>query len=156
MDQIGDRAVKGAGRLHLVFGPEYAGLSNEVLELCQICCNISTDPGHHSLNLAQAVLLGTHAVRRASLDLTSASWSGEREPSATLGDIDHLMGDVSDALRFIEFFKFEGAERSIASVLRSVLLRADLDKREVGTLRGVFTEIVNFSLRRGIARPEDR
>jgi len=156
VDQIEDTVAKGAGRLHLVFGPEYAGLSNEVLELCQICCTVSTDPGHHSLNLAQAVLLGTHAVRRASLDLTRASWTGEREPSATLGDVDALMGDVSDALRFIEFFKFDGAERSMGAVLRSILLRADLDKREIGTLRGIFTEMVNFSRRQGVPNPDER
>src|SRR4026208_1505544 len=46
-----------SGPVAIVAGREDRGLTNAELDLCSALVTISTDPGHHSLNLAQAVAI---------------------------------------------------------------------------------------------------
>ena len=154
-DKITEWLPTGDNRLHLVFGPEYAGLSNEDLDLCQACVQIATDSSYHSLNLAQAVLLGCYTVRRAA-GLTESDTDGvPGEAGATLSDLEDLMQDTVAALQFIEFFKYPGAARHIEGTLRQIFGRARLDQREVKILRGIFNEVIGFGRRSGLGDPPE-
>ncbi len=50
-----DAAVSGP--VAMIAGREDSGLTNAELDLCHALVTISTDPGHRSLNLAQAVAI---------------------------------------------------------------------------------------------------
>ncbi|MEZ5653834.1 MAG: RNA methyltransferase [Burkholderiaceae bacterium] len=54
-----------AASVAVVFGTERTGLSIAEAQLCQRICSIETDPGHTSLNLAQAVQLAAYVLREA-------------------------------------------------------------------------------------------
>jgi tRNA/rRNA methyltransferase len=135
----------GNGRLCLVFGQEDRGLSNEALDRCNGYVCIATDPEHHSLNLAQAVLLGCYAARRAdgvaARGTATSDWQSEHPPT-TNEQLEGLIGQVQQTLDAVDFFKFEGAETSVMRSLRAVFSRSGLDERELQILRGVFAEIL--------------
>ncbi|MDC6625647.1 tRNA (cytosine(32)/uridine(32)-2'-O)-methyltransferase TrmJ, partial [Leclercia adecarboxylata] len=61
-----EQAASG-GEVALVFGREYAGLTNEELQRCQYHVHIPSDPQFSSLNLAAAVQVLTYEVRMAWL-----------------------------------------------------------------------------------------
>ena len=50
--------ARGGGEVALVFGREYAGLTNEELQRCQYHVHIPSNPEFSSLNLAAGQLLG--------------------------------------------------------------------------------------------------
>ena len=59
--------VEQGGQVALVFGREYAGLTNEELQRCHFHVHIPSDPEFGSLNLAAAVQVLTYEVRMAWL-----------------------------------------------------------------------------------------
>ncbi len=158
LEQLIDRlpaALEGhSGRVHLVFGREDFGLPNEVLDMCDAYVSIQTEADYSSLNLAQAVLLGCHALRRTALDLGEVRAArDEGEPLAGRAALDGLMDDAVVALEAIEFFKYEGARAAMTRTLRGIFSRARLDEREARTLRGMFNEVVGFIARRPSRSP---
>ena len=184
LEQLIDRlpaALEGhSGRVHLVFGREDFGLPNEVLDMCDAYVSIQTEADYSSLNLAQAVLLGCHALRRTALDLGEVGQHhparvvqqglhqrvpglvvsvepmqhpATGEPLAGRAALDGLMDDAVVALEAIEFFKYEGARAAMTRTLRGIFSRARLDEREARTLRGMFNEVVGFIARRPSRSP---
>ena len=129
------------GRISLVFGREDSGLPNEVLGLCHCFVSIGTVVDYRSLNLAQAVLLGCHAVRRASMGASPKMESTESADSATLAQVDGLMSHTDEVLELLEFFKFAGARDSVLHKLRVLISRANPTAAEVQLLRGICAEI---------------
>ncbi|MEZ5660722.1 MAG: TrmH family RNA methyltransferase [Burkholderiaceae bacterium] len=63
----------------IIFGTERTGLSITEAQRCQRLCQIDTDPGHTSLNLAQAVQLAAFVLREAAL------LGGARRPAGEAG-----------------------------------------------------------------------
>ena len=59
--------VEQGGEVALVFGREYAGLTNEELQRCHYHVHIPSDPEFSSLNLGAAVQVLTYEVRMAWL-----------------------------------------------------------------------------------------
>lgn len=128
------------GRISLVFGREDSGLPNDVLGLCHCFVTIETAVVYRSLNLAQAVLLGCHAVRRASMAVSPKVTSSDSIDAATLAHVDGLMAHAAEVLELLEFFKFEGARDSILYKLRVLISRAKPTTAEVQLLRGICAE----------------
>src|SRR3954466_8616608 len=54
--------ASAAGSVAIIAGREDSGLTNAELDLCHALVTISTDPGHRSLNLAQAVALMAYEI----------------------------------------------------------------------------------------------
>ncbi len=61
------RQAEQGGEVALVFGREYAGLTNEELQRCHFHVHIPSDPQFSSLNLAAAVQVLAYEVRMAWL-----------------------------------------------------------------------------------------
>jgi TrmH family RNA methyltransferase len=147
---VAKQRLPAEGRLLMLFGREDFGLPNEALDRCDLLASIDTAEAYRSINLAQAVLLAAYEFRRAS-------WQdAPDEPPPTREAISHqafagLIDQLDNCLDFIEFFKFPGARTSILRTLGEVFKRAQLSKRELSTLRGVFAEVVGFGLRSGIS-----
>ncbi|MFL5401317.1 MAG: RNA methyltransferase, partial [Gemmatimonadales bacterium] len=95
-----------AGPVAIIAGREDSGLTNAELDLCHALVTISTDPGHRSLNLAQAVAIMAYEVWKAQggESLPVKPPRNQAEP-ATSTQLEELFADWSRALWAIDFFK---------------------------------------------------
>jgi tRNA (cytidine32/uridine32-2'-O)-methyltransferase len=140
--------ASSAGPVAIVAGREDSGLTNAELDLCHALVTISTDPGHRSLNLAQAVGI-----------MAYESWNargGEEVPlkpprhlaaPATSAQLEQLFADWTAALWAVDFFKTRQSE-SVMRSFREMVHRAGLDGREASLLRAMGIEVVRFLGRR--------
>lgn len=67
--------------IHIVFGPEDAGLSAEDIQHANFCCSIPTYGENSSLNLAQATLLALF-IARSVLGGERTKLDGQQKPKA--------------------------------------------------------------------------
>jgi TrmH family RNA methyltransferase len=132
--------LAGDGRLAVVFGPEAEGLRNDELALCHVRVHIPTDPAHHSLNLAQAVLLIVYELRLASL-AAEAEPPAPAAPRASSGDVEATLDDLRAALLAIGYLNPANPEAILAE-LRGLGARAGLTAREATLLRGMARQIL--------------
>lgn len=147
-------SAEGTGPVALLFGREDKGLSNEALDLCHRTCIIPTNPGHASLNLAQAVLLMSYELWMTAAGREQAFKPPRRDaPPPTVELLEVLFADAERALWAIDFFKTRNTE-SVMRTLRELVRRADVDQREAGFLRAISLEIVKYLKRAGVY--EDR
>jgi TrmH family RNA methyltransferase len=132
------------GHVAIVAGREDSGLTNEELDACHALVTISTDPGHTSLNLAQAVGIMAYEswLARDGDDLPLKPPRRTAGP-ATQEQLEQLFADWERALGAIDFFKTRQPQHVMRS-LREVLFRAELDGREASLLRAMGIEVVRF------------
>ena len=140
----------------LVFGREYAGLTNEELQRCQFHVHIPTNPDFSSLNLAAAVQVLSYEVRMAWLaaqgqptkvekfEVTSVR-SGQL---ATADELEHFYGHLQSTLVEIGFLDPQ-KPRHLMARLRRLFSRSAVNKSEMNILRGILTETQNAA--RGLA-----
>jgi tRNA/rRNA methyltransferase len=127
-------------KVGIVFGPEDTGLVDEDLLLCQLLARIPTDPGAHSINLAQAVMLVCYELHLSRL---------EREPSripklASVEEVEAMYQQLEKALREIGFLHADNA-RHMMFRLRRLLGRAGLEHSDVTILRGIARQVAWYS-----------
>lgn len=133
------------GNVAIVFGREDRGLSNEALDRCHEVLVIPTDPGHSSLNLAQAVLLVSYELLLAGGTSAESLPSGKRSLGpATAAELEEMYGALEEGLARIRFFKARKPE-SVMRVLRTVLGRTGLDAHEARLLRSIGYEVRNWT-----------
>lgn len=119
-------ARSAEGRTAIVFGDERSGLTNEDLERCHDLSAIPTAAAQPSLNLAQAVVVYAHEVRRAAGDGgAAAARAPEAATDAELGRVEEAL---REALRGAGFLA--GPERHAVRDLLATLRRARLARRE--------------------------
>jgi tRNA/rRNA methyltransferase len=130
-----ERAAQGPAAI--VFGPEDSGLSNRDLKQCQRLSSADTSEDYASLNLAQAVLLYCHEVRRAA-----ASVPGKERESvpAPAGDTEFLFERLEAALLRIGFLNPQNPDHIMLAV-RRLFGRAALEPFEVRLLLGMARQI---------------
>jgi TrmH family RNA methyltransferase len=141
------------GRVAIVAGREDSGLTNDELDACHALVTISTDPGHPSLNLAQAVGIMAYEswLARGGDDLPLKPPRRQAGP-ATQEQLEQLFSDWERTLSTIDFFKTRQPEHVMRS-LREVMFRAELDGREASLLRAMGIEVVRFLERERAAAP---
>jgi TrmH family RNA methyltransferase len=125
----------------LVFGPEVGGLNNDELALCTLLVTIPAAPEHPTLNLAQAVLLIAYELFRG-VTPGPATPRADPDAPATAAAIAALFEQWRALLRkggFARDKSFAGASRD----LRSLLVRAAPNEREVRMLRGIARRLDN-------------
>lgn len=131
------------GPVALVFGREDAGLTNEELDRCQLIVNISTNPEHRSLNLAQAVAIMAYEVWGArGGDALPFKRPRRRAHAATAEQLETLFADWQVALDGLDFFKARN-DQAVMRSFREMFFRADLDAREAALLRAVGLEVAH-------------
>lgn len=143
------------GPVALVFGREDRGLSNEALDLCHRVAVIPTDAEYSSLNLAQAFLV-------IAYELHLASGVGEPLPEgrratrpATLEELERMYGALRGGLSRIKFFKGTRKPDSVIRTLRTILGRAELDRRESKLIQAIGFEVGHYMDRHSIGAPRD-
>lgn len=133
-------------RVAYLFGREDHGLPNEALDRCDVQITIPTAPSYRSLNLAQAVLLLLWEAFRAQEIAESEAGQFAIDTSfepAPHEQMEHMYRQIQSSLETIEFFKYGDGEHVMRSI-RSVLSRAQLDRRELAIWFGAFKEIETY------------
>jgi tRNA/rRNA methyltransferase/tRNA (cytidine32/uridine32-2'-O)-methyltransferase len=125
----------------LVFGREDSGLPNEIVDRCDAFVTLETDAEYASYNLAQAVLLGCHAILVRTGDAVELKPPSREFPAATHDDVERLVERATVALEEAGFFKGTVGD-NVVRTIRRVFVRASLDKQEMATFMGAFTEVV--------------
>ncbi|WP_312465926.1 tRNA (cytosine(32)/uridine(32)-2'-O)-methyltransferase TrmJ [Stutzerimonas kunmingensis] len=137
----------GGGEVALVFGREYAGLTNEELQRCQYHIHIPSDPQFSSLNLAAAVQVLTYEVRMAWLAAEGRPTKVEKlETTAmldaqpvTVDELENYFGHLEQTLVDIGFLD-PTKPRHLMPRLRRLYGRSGISKLEMNILRGILTE----------------
>jgi TrmH family RNA methyltransferase len=135
----------------ILFGREDKGLSNADLDRCHRIVTIETTPEHPSLNLAQAATLMLYELFKATAEPLPFKPPRRRAPPADRAALEQLFADAERTLDAIEFFKSR-TTTSIMRTLREIAHRTPLDAREVGLLRAMTLEVVNYLERKGVHR----
>ena len=134
------------GEVALVFGREYAGLTNEELQRCQFHVHIPSDPEFGSLNLAQAVILLAYEwSRRSSLAQPPAK---ELEAPAPHAELEVLISHFEQELERAGYFHPPSRTQATKNTLRTIFTKTSWSSREVKAVRGVLRALVNPARRR--------
>ncbi len=134
-----------SGPTALVFGPEASGLSNPEVSLCHYLIHIPTDPQYPVLNLAQAVAVCTHELRRCWLNRSSASTLlPPVEAPAPFAERERAYEQLRLALQEVHFLWNEKAD-SLMHALRHLLNRAAPTPTEVNILLGLARQLRWFA-----------
>lgn len=134
----------GEGTAALVFGREDRGLSNEALDRCHAVAIIPTDPGHSSLNLAQACLVLAYETFLASDARPEELPEGRRATRPpTLEELEQTYQALEAGLGRIEFFKAR-RPAAVMRTFRTIIARAEPDLREARLLAAVGYEIGHY------------
>ncbi len=123
-------------KVGIVFGPEDTGLVDDDLLRCQLLLRIPTQPGAHSINLAQAVMIVGYELYLGHLDCEP----GRVPVLATVEQIEAMYEQLEAALRTIGFLHDENA-RHMMFRMRRLLGRTGLEHSDVGILRGIARQI---------------
>lgn len=134
------RTLSGGGGVAVVFGPEDAGLSNQETQLCGRLINIPTAEAATSLNLAQAVLLVTYEIFKASTGLAVEVDEPSPSRAATHAERESLFGTLRETLLTIDFLKADNPEYWMLPV-RRFIDRVGLKRHEFNLLMGVCRQI---------------
>jgi tRNA/rRNA methyltransferase len=126
-------AAAARGPVAIVFGPEDHGLSNADLRHCDRLLTIDTSPAYASLNLAQAVLLVCHELRRAA---RAGAPPAAAPPPAAAGDVHRMYDHLQRALLAIGFLHRDNPEH-LMFALRRLFGRIALTAHEVRILLGI-------------------
>ena len=128
----------------LLFGPEPTGLSNEIVTRCQYLIQIPTADEYPSLNLAQAVAICVHELRRAfqspSASEDNPRWRSGSDTLATIDAQEQMFAQLQSALEEIHFLYGDKAEPLMHAV-RHLLGKARLTEMEVKVLLGLARQI---------------
>lgn len=138
-------AARAGNKVAFVFGPERTGLPNEEIDLCTRLAQIPTVPDFRSLNVAQAVLLACAEVHRRAADIPASS--GRR--LALARDVEATIRHVERGATAIGFLRGDWAHHGVR-ILRSLLGRAAIDRREVALLRAIAGRMERVAVRAGL------
>ena len=140
------------GPAAIVFGPEPSGLTLAEIAACHGSIYIPTEADCPSLNLAQAIAICVYELRRQFLARSSRPVQGV-DPPAPYRETEELFRHLHEALvaiRFLWDFRAEG----IFHVIRSVLARAQLTRKEVQVFHGLAKQLLFVAREYGVPHPE--
>jgi tRNA/rRNA methyltransferase len=125
----------------LLFGPEDSGLGHEELKKCRWLVSIPTAPAYPSLNISQAAgILFYELHRRFDEHGHPAPLPLSPEDTVTLKDRERFFRHLRAALLDAGFLHQANPER-IMFVIRDILNRTDLNRRELKILHGMVRQI---------------
>ena len=137
---------KADGVTGVVFGSEKFGLSNEQVALCGSIISIPVHPDQPSYNLAQAAAIILFGIAGPELSISKQGKRSKREPSKA-HDRRLLYDRIMDTARDAGFFGMPHDAKTIAAI-EDIFERANLDKKDVKILQGLFRQIGR------VARPQ--
>ena len=129
-----------SGDVAIVFGPERTGLSVKDASLTSVLSRIPTGSSYASLNLGQAVQVFAYELLMAlNLDADYQSKNSLSE-LARHEDVELMYEHMEDVLLEIDFLNQKNPGKLVQR-LRRMFARIQLEKDEVGILRGILGAI---------------
>lgn len=129
-------------KVGLLFGPEYAGLTNEDVALCDATISVPLNPDFNSLNLAQAVVILAYEIFQAQEHTPATALFQGNSPLATReelsGFLNHLIGDLDKS----GYFRAENKRAKMIQTIHTLFSRVPYTSQEVRTLRGIISDLV--------------
>jgi tRNA/rRNA methyltransferase len=119
----------------LAFGSEKEGLTNEELSLCHLYARIPSVESFPSLNLAQAVMVVSYELFRASIEIPK-----KEIRLAQAEQMERMLEHMEKTLLRIGFLDSNNPQR-IMRVLRRLFGRSQMDERETKILEGVWSQM---------------
>ena len=130
--RLGVKLSEMRGIASILFGAEDQGLSNEVLQECDVVVNVETSTKYPVMNIS-------HAAAVILYSIASATTPAARRTVATHADLDRLLQHTSEVLEEIDFPAHK--RRRVLLNLKRIWGRSELSSSEVRTLRGVLSRI---------------
>jgi TrmH family RNA methyltransferase len=119
------------GIASILFGAEDQGLSNAVLQECDVIVNIETSPEYPVMNISHAAAVVLHSIASATTLATPKRTVASHE------ELDRLLQHSSDVLQAIDFPTHK--RRRVLISLKRIYGRSELTAPEVSTLRGILS-----------------
>lgn len=128
--------------VHIVFGPEDAGLAAVDLEYAHACCNIPTYGTNWSLNLAQAVLLALF-ISRQVFGGDKTKLDGQQKPKAKQAKPAEVFPDESLKTWLREMgFNLDKKKINVYTTLRRMMLQNIPSAKEFRVLEIVLQQSI--------------
>jgi tRNA/rRNA methyltransferase len=129
----------------ILFGPERSGLFADDIAPVGTIITCPVNPGHGSLNLAQAVLLIGYEWFQAGDPPRAAP---PEFPPAPHGEVAGLIGHVTSALEDAGYFHIPDRKPATLRTIAQMLTRPAFTSEEVRTLRGIVRALAEARRRR--------
>ena len=127
----------------IIFGGEASGLTNEHLSLASKCVTINTHSNFSSLNLSHAVSVFCYSLFSYSNYANSNSYSKEVGIHSK-NELIYFFEHLESELEARGFFEPQEKMPKMKQNLRNLFHRADLNEREIATLRGVVAALTSY------------
>jgi TrmH family RNA methyltransferase len=136
-----DSELGGEGRVALLFGSEKTGLSNDELSHCHWLMTIPMEERdeirHPSMNLGQAVAVCLYELVRGKCSVDV----GATDALASAGDVERLMGLLTEMLETTGYTKRHPANCDEAQV-RRLVLRMGLTTSDAPVWMGILRQVL--------------
>tara|TARA_Y100000590_G_scaffold27831_1_gene31162 strand:- start:500 stop:1234 length:735 start_codon:yes stop_codon:yes gene_type:complete len=130
-------------KIAIIFGGEASGLTNEHLSLASKCVTINTHSNFSSLNLSHAVSVFCYSLFLYSNSSNTNSYSKEVGIHSK-NELIYFFEHLESELEARGFFEPQEKMPKMKQNLRNLFHRADLNEREIATLRGVVTALTSY------------
>ncbi|WP_129126313.1 RNA methyltransferase [Geomonas oryzae] len=130
-------ACAPTSRLALVFGREDSGLTTDEVALCRWQSTIETADEFGSLNLSQAVLIFCYEFLKGVAAPVPVKEARELAGSASL---EPMYAHMEKTFLRIGYLNPQNPDHMMRT-MRRIFSRAELDEREVASLRGLLSQI---------------
>lgn len=125
-------------KVSIVFGNEAVGLDNEDLGKCDFHLQIPTSEDK-SLNLSHAVQIVAHEIYKGS-SLSDLSSQVREVELASSQQKEKLIEHIELVLELLDFYDHQNPKQ-VPARLRRLIKRMQLDKLEIGILRGILSNL---------------
>jgi tRNA/rRNA methyltransferase len=119
----------------LAFGSEKEGLTNEELSFCHLCVRIPSVESFPSLNVAQAVMVVSYELFKASIEIPK-----KEIRLAQAEQLERMLEHMERTLIRIGFLDSDHPKR-IMRGLRRLFGRSQMEEREVQILHGIWSQM---------------
>jgi len=132
----------------ILFGAERSGLETDEVAIAGKILTVPINPEFRSLNLAQAVILVAYEWSKQG-NVVMPTESEDREPQATQGQLEGLIGQLEQSLDAAGYFYPPDRTPATKNTIRTILTKAQWSNREVQALRGMIRTLVQPRPRKG-------
>jgi TrmH family RNA methyltransferase len=128
--------------VHLVFGNEKHGLSNDELSECHVVVTLPTHPDYPSLSLSHAVAIALFGIFSQTQE-ARFSLKNQQQFYATSRDYKDLEKDFSKVLKLLDYKNSPKRDllSDVQRQLKNFFRKAGLEKRELNLFRAFLYRI---------------
>lgn len=128
----GELKEKVSGNVGIVLGRESAGLNNKELRKCDLVVHIPTHKSYKAMNISHACAIILYELSKQEKE---KNYAGGEDKTAVFRMIDLLVREMGH--------KDKKREEKMKTVMKRIISKGELRKKEVFTIAGFFRNIMN-------------